>query len=193
MQPNPKRKLPAKSARPFAPMPFSKELAFERLSESRPGAAGLRMPIFSPGPPGVESPGWLSDLAALRIECAPESALAHPDMHMVQPESKSRRIVIDQIRDLEHAIQRKPLLGSSKVAIVHDADRMQQQAANAFLKTLEEPPPGSSDPSSKHIVPRRSWKPFARAASKPLLETAKRDTDHRGIGHSQIAGGMSRE
>ena len=61
----------------------------------------------------------------------------------MQPESKSRRIVIDQIRELEHAIQRKPLLASSKVAIIHDAERMQPQAANAFLKTLEEPPPGS--------------------------------------------------
>ena len=69
--------------------------------------------------------------------------IAHPDLHVVQPESKSRRIVIDQIRELEHSIQRKPLVGGSKVAIIHDADRMQPQAANAFLKTLEEPPPGS--------------------------------------------------
>ena len=47
--------------------------------------------------------------------------IAHPDLRVVQPESKSRRIVIDQIRELEHAIQRKPLLASSKVAIIHDA------------------------------------------------------------------------
>ena len=68
--------------------------------------------------------------------------ITHPDLRVVQPESKSRRIVIDQIRELEHAIQRKPLL-AGKVAIIHDAERMQPQAANAFLKTLEEPPEGS--------------------------------------------------
>ena len=141
-QPNPKAKSPAKFARPFVPMPFSKESAFERLSESQ-ARGGWRTPIFSPAPPEAESPGWPSILPALVLECPAESALAHPDVHMVQPESKSRRIVIDQIRELEHSIQRKPLLASSKVAIIHDADRMQPQAANAFLKTLEEPPPGS--------------------------------------------------
>ena len=87
---------------------------------------------------------WLAtQLAALVLESAPEKILAHPDVHMVRPESKSRRIVIDQIRELEHSIHRKALIARSKVAIVHDADRMQPQAANAFLKTLEEPPPGS--------------------------------------------------
>jgi len=60
----------------------------------------------------------------------------------VAPESKSRRIVIEQMRTMEQAIQMKPLLGRTKVAVVRDADRLQPQAANAFLKTLEEPPPG---------------------------------------------------
>ncbi len=132
-------------------MPFSKESAFEQLSESR-GRAGLRTPIFSPGPAG-SGKSWLAvHLAALVLECSPETALAHPDVHMVQPESKSRRIVIDQIRELEHSIQRKPLLASSKVAIIHDADRLQPQAANAFLKTLEEPPPGLADPPFEHTT-----------------------------------------
>jgi DNA polymerase-3 subunit delta' len=123
-------------------MPFSRESAFERLSESC-RAGRLAHAYLLTGPAG-SGKSWLAvNLAALVLECAPERALAHPDAHMVQPESKSRRIVIDQIRDLEHSIQRKPLLSRNKVAIVHDADRMQQQAANAFLKTLEEPPPGS--------------------------------------------------
>jgi len=61
-------------------------------------------------------------------------------IYLAEPESKSRRIVIDQIRALEHSLQMRAAAGRRKVAIVSDADRLQTQAANAFLKTLEEPP-----------------------------------------------------
>ncbi len=66
-----------------------------------------------------------------------------PDIHLASPESKSRRISIGQLRDLEHALQLRASDGRRKVAIVSDADRMGAQAANAFLKTLEEPPNNS--------------------------------------------------
>jgi DNA polymerase III subunit delta' len=123
-------------------MPFSKEAALERLNDAR-RAGRLAHAYLLTGPVG-SGKSWLAErLAALLLECTPERVVAHPDLRVVQPESKSRRIVIDQIRELEHTIQRKPLLASSKVAIIHDAERMQPQAANAFLKTLEEPPPGS--------------------------------------------------
>jgi DNA polymerase III subunit delta' len=123
-------------------MPFSKEAALERLNDAR-RAGRLAHAYLLTGPVG-SGKSWLAQrLAALLLECAPDRVVAHPDLRVVQPESKSRRIVIDQIRELEHAIQRKPLLARSKVAIIHDAERMQPQAANAFLKTLEEPPPGS--------------------------------------------------
>ena len=72
----------------------------------------------------------------------PAETTSHADLYQVAPESKSRRIVAEQIRTLEHALQMKPLLGIHKVVILHDADRMQPQAANAFLTTLEEPPEG---------------------------------------------------
>ena len=123
-------------------MPFSKVAALERMQDAR-RAGRLAHAYLLTGPVG-SGKSWLAErMAALLLECAPERVTAHPDLRLVQPESKSRRIVIDQIRELEHAIQRKPLLASSKVAIIHDAERMQPQAANAFLKTLEEPPPGS--------------------------------------------------
>ena len=63
-----------------------------------------------------------------------------PGVYLAEPESKSRRIVIDQVRALEHALQMRSTDGRRKVAIVAEADRLQPQAANAFLKTLEEPP-----------------------------------------------------
>ena len=65
------------------------------------------------------------------------------EIFVAEPESKSRRILIEQIRELEHGLQMRASEGRRKVAIVAEADRLQPQAANAFLKTLEEPPANS--------------------------------------------------
>ena len=73
-------------------------------------------------------------------EVFPSKAL---EIFVARPESKSRRIVTAQIRELEHALQMRAANGRRKVAIIPDADRLQTEAANAFLKTLEEPPKDS--------------------------------------------------
>ncbi len=65
------------------------------------------------------------------------------EVFTAEPESKSRRIVIEQVRELEHTLQMRAIGGRLKVAIIFEADRLQPQAANAFLKTLEEPPKDS--------------------------------------------------
>jgi DNA polymerase-3 subunit delta' len=82
-----------------------------------------------------------ADLARLvnRLQ-AEEVFRGGSDVYLTEPESKSRRIVIEQIRELEHALQMRAPSGRQKVAIIAEADRLQPQAANAFLKTLEEPP-----------------------------------------------------
>ena len=64
----------------------------------------------------------------------------HADVHWVRPESKSRVIVTEQIRGLMQEIHLKPNDAEFKVAVIVAADRLNMQAANAFLKTLEEPP-----------------------------------------------------
>jgi DNA polymerase-3 subunit delta' len=64
----------------------------------------------------------------------------HADVHWVRPESKSRVIVIEQMRELMQEINLKPTEAEYKVAIIVAADRLNVNAANAFLKTLEEPP-----------------------------------------------------
>lgn len=66
--------------------------------------------------------------------------LKHPDVHAIEPESKSRLIKVEQTRDLEKELQMRASQGSRKVALIFDADRMNAAAANSFLKTLEEPP-----------------------------------------------------
>jgi DNA polymerase-3 subunit delta' len=68
---------------------------------------------------------------------------SHPDVLWVRPESKSRVITVDQIRDLMRAVHLKPTAAEFKVSVVVAADRLNPQAGNAFLKTLEEPPADS--------------------------------------------------
>ncbi|MFT5467338.1 MAG: DNA polymerase-3 subunit delta' [Verrucomicrobiales bacterium] len=61
-------------------------------------------------------------------------------VQLVRPESKSRRIRVDGMRLMERRLHLAVPKGVTKVALVFDADRMMPEAANAFLKTLEEPP-----------------------------------------------------
>jgi DNA polymerase-3 subunit delta' len=64
------------------------------------------------------------------------------DVVWIVPEKKSRQISIDQIRErLLAAIGQTSLEGGWKAGVIVGADRMNASAANAFLKTLEEPPP----------------------------------------------------
>jgi DNA polymerase-3 subunit delta' len=94
------------------------------------------------GPPGSGKRRLASDISNLVSGAQSDDVFASPPpgVYLAEPESKSRRIVIDQVRTLEHALQMRSANGHRKIAIVADADRLQPQAANAFLKTLEEPP-----------------------------------------------------
>ena len=67
----------------------------------------------------------------------------HADVHWLRPESRLRLIKIDQVRGLIQEINLKPTEAEYKVAVIVAADRLKTEAANAFLKTLEEPPPRS--------------------------------------------------
>lgn len=64
----------------------------------------------------------------------------HPDLITQEPQSKSRRITTEEIRDLNNRIHETSYEGGWKVALLYHADRLMANAANAFLKTLEEPP-----------------------------------------------------
>jgi DNA polymerase-3 subunit delta' len=77
------------------------------------------------------------------LNCRKIDGAGHADVHWVRPESKSRVITIDQMRSLMQEIHLKPNEAEYKVAVIEAADRLNVQAANAFLKTLEEPPPKS--------------------------------------------------
>ena len=76
-------------------------------------------------------------------KCAPcikIDANIHPDVVIVEPKGASSSIGIDQIRELISKANLKPYEGNKKVFIVNKANSMNQEASNAFLKTLEEAP-----------------------------------------------------
>ncbi len=114
-------------------MAFSPEAAFKHLHQAKEQGRLAHAYLIS-GPNGAGKRALASRLAEM------VNGADTQDTFVAEPGSKSRRIVIEQIRNLEHTLQMRATNGRRKVAIVSDADRLQPQAANAFLKTLEEPP-----------------------------------------------------
>lgn len=74
------------------------------------------------------------------LSCRKIDQGTHPDVQWIRPESKSRVITIEQMRETMQTIFLKPTEAQYKVAVIVGADRLNDAAANAFLKTLEEPP-----------------------------------------------------
>ncbi len=64
---------------------------------------------------------------------------SHPDLKVLSPEEKSEQIRIDQIRELNHFLSQTAQQATWKIAVLTPAHAMNQNAANALLKNLEEP------------------------------------------------------
>lgn len=71
--------------------------------------------------------------------CSLIHAESHPDLIYITPEAEKQSITVDQIRALIIKTQLKPQYEANRVVIVNPADTMNTNAANAFLKCLEEP------------------------------------------------------
>lgn len=93
--------------------------------------------------PSVSPAGAAIDCCDECLNCRKIEHGNHPDIQWVRPESKLRVILIDQVRELMQQIYLRATESAWKVAVIVGADRLNVQAANAFLKTLEEPPPNS--------------------------------------------------
>jgi DNA polymerase-3 subunit delta' len=61
----------------------------------------------------------------------------HPDLHLLEPDGNS--IKIEQVRSFQKDLNLKPLEAPRKICLIEEADSMTIGAANALLKTLEEP------------------------------------------------------
>ncbi len=67
--------------------------------------------------------------------------LLHPMCRVVKPGSKLRTITIQSVREVEPFLATRAEEGATKLVLICEADRLSDDSANAFLKTLEEPPP----------------------------------------------------
>ena len=129
----------------------------------------------------VRRGGKAVDCCDTCLNCRKIEHANHADVHWVRPESKSRTITIDQMRELMREINLKPTEAEYKVAVIVAADRLNVQAANAFLKTLEEPPAKSvlilitteSQRLLETIVSRCLRLNFAGEGPRPLAPAEK--------------------
>jgi DNA polymerase-3 subunit delta' len=91
-------------------------------------------------PPKRGANGLALDSCDQCDSCRRIDSANHPDVLWIRPESKSRIITIEQMRDVMQTMNLKPTMAEYKVGVIVGADRLNTAAANAFLKTLEEPP-----------------------------------------------------
>lgn len=64
----------------------------------------------------------------------------HPDYHQVRPEKEGKAITVDQIRQCNRVALESSQLNGFRLIVIEPAESMNESAANALLKTLEEPP-----------------------------------------------------
>jgi DNA polymerase-3 subunit delta' len=128
-------------------------------------AAAADIAADRPAPPGAMTHSWLftgppgsgrsvaarAFAAALQCErphelgcgecaqCRTVDARSHPDVHSVVPEGLS--IGVAEMRNVVALSARRPSLGRWQVVLIENADRLTEQASNALLKAVEEPPP----------------------------------------------------
>lgn len=89
-------------------------------------------------PPSPDDP----DSCGICRSCQQIATRTHPDYVVIEPDPElaTPQIKIEQVRDIEHQFIYRPLMGERKICLIDDADRLTIGAANALLKTLEEPP-----------------------------------------------------
>lgn len=113
----------------------------QRLGRAH-GHGRLPHALLITGTPGSGRRQLAWDIAAMVNKVGVDEAQTHPDIRKLEPESKSRRILVEPFHEFcgfFFATSFHP--GAVKTGIIFDADRLHINAANAFLKTLEEPPP----------------------------------------------------
>ncbi len=87
---------------------------------------------------------FFKDWAARLLQTSSDVLEQHPDFHCIRPTNKMRQIQVDALRTLNREVYMSAQQGGHKVFGLVEADRLHTSAANAMLKTLEEPSPNTS-------------------------------------------------
>ncbi len=129
--------------------------------------AGAPQALLLVGPPSIGKTTLALDLAAGLLCHADDPSVRpcgtcrscrlidtgeHQDLHRLAPEGPGRQVRIGDpedpdpgtVRHLIRELARLPVEGAHRVALVEGAHRLNEDAQNALLKTLEEPPPGAT-------------------------------------------------
>ncbi len=101
-------------------------------SRQREAAAELAKAIFCIAKSGMES-------CDTCYHCRQVDQNSHPDFFILEPDKDARDIKIEAVRQLIARASLKPFNASAKVFVIDPAERMNDVAQNALLKTLEEP------------------------------------------------------
>jgi DNA polymerase-3 subunit delta' len=151
--------------------PEAKRLLEAALAEG-PAHAYL---LHGPAGVGKRTAAFALAAALLGDERRVEARL-HPDLYVLEPLGEMIRI--DDVRALRHDLHMRPFEAERRVYLVLDAQRMNEDAADALLKDLEEPPPyavivlvaselGSLPPT---ILSRCQLVPFRRLSERAVRE-----------------------
>src|SRR5256886_10597099 len=161
---------------------FPEQGGAKRLLGAGPGDGPAPAYLFH-GPPGVgERRAAIAFAAELIGETARVERGTHPDLYVLEPVGD--QVLIDEIRALRRDLHMRPFEASRRVYVVLEAHAMNDAAADALLKDLEEPPEyavivlvaDDIGPLPETIRSRCQMIPFRRlsaaAVSAELLERA---------------------
>jgi DNA polymerase-3 subunit delta' len=99
-------------------------------------AGSLHHALLLSGPEGIGKSLFAKAIAASLLQSTKGN---HPDLMELRPEGKSGTHSIEQLREMIDEVHKPPFEATRRVFIIYEAERMQLPAANALLKTLEEP------------------------------------------------------
>ena len=149
-----------------------------------------------------KSPSEMADSCERCPSCVKVNSANHADVIIL--ESEGEVIKIDQVRDMQRRLHYRPLEGGRRACLIDSADRLNDAASNALLKTLEEPPDETHlilITSRPHkllptILSRCQWvkfKPLSRAHIVQILMKVHSLEEDRANFCASLAGGSAGE
>lgn len=132
--------------------------------------------------------------------CSKINSSNHADVVRIEPDGDF--IKIDQVREVQRQLRFRPLEDGRRVCILDCADRLNEAAANALLKTLEEPPAEthlfliSARPHRllPTILSRCQWvkfKPLSRGHLAKILRSVSSLSEEQALFYASLSGGSA--